>query len=297
MATIKRYEETGKTIDRERIGRTKLLTREHYIAIDSFMDEDSELTTPRLRDKLIEKFPGFNVSERTIARGREELGWVHQSVKYGQLVRDNNKKTRLEWAKKLIEDEENFDDVIFTDESTFQVEYHARRAYRRVGEPRLLRPRPKHPAKIHVWAGISKKGATNLVLFQGNMTATRYTAILQASLLPFIEAKYPDGHRLLQDNDPKHTSRWARAFFDEKGVNWWHSPPESPDLNPIELVWGSMKEAVRNNYKPRTLQQLKDALLDYWSKKMTEETCTRYVLHIHKVLPAVVEAEGQASGY
>ena len=41
------------------------------------------------------------------------------------------------------------------------------------------------------------------------------------------------------NNDPKHTSRYIQGFFAEKGITWWRSPAESPDLNPIELVWGA----------------------------------------------------------
>ena len=55
-----------------------------------------------------------------------KIGWVHQTAKYAQL----NKSVRLEWAQKMIQKSELFDNVIFTDESTFQVEYHARKAYR-----------------------------------------------------------------------------------------------------------------------------------------------------------------------
>ena len=296
-STLQRYFETGNFIDRERPGRPKLLSREHYVAIDNFMDKDNELTTPRLKECLLERFPDVTASERTIARAREELGWVHQTAKYAQLVREVNKSIRLEWVQKMIQESETFDDVIFTDESTFQVEYHARKAYRRIGEPRILRQRPKHPAKIHVWAGISKRGATQIVLFKANMTATRYTSILDASLVPFISSVYSDGHRLFQDNDPKHTSRWAQWHFEEKGINWWPTPPESPDLNPIELVWGSMKEAIRKVYKPRTLEQLEDSIKNYWRTHLTPEVCTNYIGHIQKVLPAVVAAGGQATGY
>ena len=294
--TIESYLSTGNVIDRERSGRPRLLGREHYIAIDNAMDENSEITTPRLKELLVEKFPGLSASERTIARARSELGWVHQNARYCQMVRDANKGVQLEWAKRMIEEEEQFDNVVFTDESTFQVEYHARRAYRRVGEPRILRPKPKHPAKIHVWGGISKKGSTSLVLFQGNMTATRYTQILDAALVPFVKSVHPEGHRLYQDNDPKHTSRRAQWYFHDAGINWWPTPAESPDINPIELVWGSMKECVRNNYKPRSLEELESSLKHYWQTKLTPDTCQRYIEHIQqKVLPRVVEVDGAAT--
>ena len=56
---------------------------------------------------------------------------------------------------------EDFDDVIFTDESTIQLEHHSRLCFRKHHMPRLLKQRAKHPVKINVWGGISKRGATN----------------------------------------------------------------------------------------------------------------------------------------
>ena len=111
------------------------LTMPNYIAIDTAMDKDNELTTLHLKDEIV---TDLNISESTIARARRELGWVHQTPKYCQLVREVNKGVRLDWAEKLITDNEMFEDVIFTDESSFQVEHHKSRAYRRIGEPRIL---------------------------------------------------------------------------------------------------------------------------------------------------------------
>lgn len=88
-----------------------------------------------------------------------------------------------------------------------------------------LRSCPTHPAKIHVWSGISKPGATQIILFNANMTATRYTSILEASLVLFLSSHFSGSHRLLQDNDPKHISSWAQWYFDEKNINWWHTLP------------------------------------------------------------------------
>ena len=48
----------------------------------------------------------------------------------------------------------------------------------------------------------------------------------------------------MQDNDPKYTSRLARAFFEDNSVHWW-TPAESPDSNPIENLWHELKEMRR----------------------------------------------------
>ena len=64
------------------------------------------------------------------------------------------KDKRLDWAHTYINDD--FDDVIWTDETTVQIETHKHYCYRK-GQRSRTKPRPKHPTKVHVWAGISKK--------------------------------------------------------------------------------------------------------------------------------------------
>ena len=55
------------------------------------MDENNELTARGLKECIVKQFQDLTTSERTIARARQELGWVHQTAKYCQLVRETNK--------------------------------------------------------------------------------------------------------------------------------------------------------------------------------------------------------------
>lgn len=200
------------------------------------------------------------------------------------------------WCKEQQRVCEQFDDVLFTDESTIQLDQHSRLCFRRRLQPRVLKQRAKHPIKIHIWGGISKRGATNVIIFNGIMDAERLQRIFEAGLLPFLQDYFPDGHRLQQDNDPKHASLRIENFFEEKGVNWWPTPPESPDLNPIENIWGSLKQYLRNVYKPKNLEELKCGIQQFWVT-LTPEVCTRYIQHIQKVIPKVIENNGGPSGY
>ena len=128
------------------------------------------------------------------------------------------------------------------------------------------------------------------------MDADGYVSILEEALLPFLRNVYPDGHRFVQNNDPKHTSKRALAFFQQNGVNWFKTPPESPDLNPIENLWHEMKEFLRREVKPHNKAELVAGIEQFWGS-VTKEKCRRYIRHLRKVIPRVIEEDGGASGY
>ena len=75
-------------------------------------------------------------------------------------------------------------------------------------------------------------------VFEGTMNADLYINILDNFLVSFIEGVYPDCHKFMQDDDPKHTSRRSREFFKEKSIS---TPPESPDANTTENLWHELE--------------------------------------------------------
>lgn len=150
--------------------------------------------------------------------------------------------------------------------------------------------------KVHVWGGISLRGRCAICVFEGKMNALLYTNILDSTLLPFVKDVFPDSHYLfMQDNDPKHTSRHAQGFL-EGDINWWKTPPELPDLNPIENLWHELKEFMRREIKPKNKQELMDRILAFWNT-VDVAKCTKYIRHLRKVVPRVIELNGAATGY
>ena len=59
-----------------------------------------------------------------------------------------------------------YHDVIWTDETLVQMKTHRRFCCRKTGQKPHYKPKPKHPVKVHVWAGISCNGATNACIFE-----------------------------------------------------------------------------------------------------------------------------------
>ena len=167
---------------------------------------NDKTTAMQLHDILVRH--GISISIRTILRSRQQLGLTFHGSAYCRLIREANKVRRLEWAQQYRRD--LFDNVIWSDEASIQLETHRKRCYRKQGEC------PKHPVKVHVWVGISMEGATDICIFTGIMNADFYVHILQQFLLPFLRNKFATtGHRFMQNNDPKHCSRKAKHFFEQ----------------------------------------------------------------------------------
>ena len=128
------------------------------------------------------------------------------------------------------------------------------------------------------------------------MDADCYIKILRETLLPFLHEAMPEGHRFMQDNDPKHTSHKVQDFLTAESINWWKTPAESPDLNPIENLWHELKEYMRREVKPRTKEQLVQGIQDFWAT-VDIIKCQKYIRHLRKVIPRVIELNGDATGY
>ena len=128
------------------------------------------------------------------------------------------------------------------------------------------------------------------------MKAPLYVQILEETLLPFRTEVYPEGMRFMQDNDPKHTFVLAKSWMENNNIDWWRTPPESPDLNPIENLWHELKEYLRREVKPRKKEELVNGIEQFW-RTVNKQKCGRYINHLQKVIPKVIELEGDATGY
>ena len=226
-----------------------------------------------------------------------QLKWVVVRTKFGLMISDVNKAKRSKFAQMCLDTEDSFEKVIWTDESSVQLTRHSQTMRVKIGKERVLKPAAEHANKVHVWAGISKRGATNICVFDQTMNGVLYTHILEWYLLPFIEKHFcGTEYCFMQDNDPKHTSQVAKDFYQIKGINRWPTPASSADFNPIEHVWRELKHFISCHVKPLNNRELIDGICLVWQNRMTPEKCIKYIDHTFSILPKIVAREGGITG-
>ena len=134
---IQKFERTGSIARTPGSGRPTKISEEMRAIVEEQMREDDETTALQLRALLISK--GYQISKKTVLRCRAELGWTFRGSAYCQLIREQNKVKRLDWAQRHLND--SFDNVIWTDECSVQLETHKRFCCRKQGQPPKLKPR------------------------------------------------------------------------------------------------------------------------------------------------------------
>ena len=127
---LKRFEEYGTIQRLPGSGRPSKVTATVKAIVDQEIRRDDETTAVQLYTIL--KHKGIDISLATILRARQSLGWTFRGSAYCQLIREVNKRKRWLWAH--VHKYDNFNNVIWTDECSVQMETHRRHSCRKVGE-------------------------------------------------------------------------------------------------------------------------------------------------------------------
>lgn len=179
-----------------------------------------------------------------------------------QWAYDHVSFTQVEWKK-----------VIWTDEKKFNLDgpdglsyyWHDQRIQRKI-----LSRRHSSGGSIMIWGCFSGCGVGELCELDGRLTSLKYIDILETHLLPFAYANHGTGFNdfiLQQDGASAHRAIATRNWLDAVGVKVMTWPAVSPDLNPIENVWGIMaQEVYKHGRKFRNKDELRQTVHQCWDR-------------------------------
>ena len=158
--------------------------------------------------------------------------------------------------------------IIFSDESKFQLNANHQWVWTRRGEynEHCFVDRTKFPSSIMVFGAIGIGYKSNLIIVDGTIDASVYQSILkEANIKNDVDKLHGRGNYLYQqDGAPAHTSKSSIRYISTQFNLLRHWPPQSPDLNPIENLWGVLKRRVASG-KPQTREDLRKLVEESWS--------------------------------
>ncbi len=101
---------------------------------------------------------------------------------------------------------------------------------------------------------------------------------LEHFMLPSADKLYRDADFIFQqDLAPAHTAKGTKSWFNDHGVTVLDWPANSPDLNPIENLWGLVKRKMRDT-RPNNADELKATVKETWASIPPQQPQTD---HLH----------------
>ena len=123
-----------------------------------------------------------------------------------------------------------------------------------------------------VWGGFGYGGKTDLVMIEGHLNSDKYQKMLQGNLIASGSTICGDNWKFQQDNASIHTSKATMGWFKSNRVDVIEWPACSPDMNPIENLWGVLTYRVYGKNKQyESVNDLKMAIINAWESLKKEE--------------------------
>ena len=147
---------------------------------------------------------------------------------------------------------------------------------------------------LMMWGCMTWEGVGYACKIDGKMDGDLYVQILDEELQESIRFynKTKDDIIFQQDNDPKHTCKKAKQWFQDHEYQIMDWPAQSPDISPIEYLWEHLKRKLAEyEIPPKGILELWDRVEEEWNK-IPPEVCQNLIESMLRCIEAVLKAKG-----
>ncbi|KAG2456962.1 TCB1 transposase, partial [Polypterus senegalus] len=300
-AIIHKCQKHGTVVNLPRSGRPTKITPRAQRRLIREVTKDPRTTSKELQASLASI--KVSVHNSTIRKRLGKNGLHGRFPRRKTLLRKKNIRARLNFAKKHLNDCQDFwENTLWTDETKVklfgrQMSRYIWRKRNTAFQKKNIIPTVKYGGgSVMVWGCFATSGPGRLAVIDGTMNSTVYQKILKENVRPSVrQLKLKRSWVLQQDNDPKHTSKSTSEWLKKNKMKTLEWPSQSPDLNPIEMLWHDLKKAVHAR-KPSNKAELQHVCKDEWAK-IPPERCKRLIASYRKHLIAVIATKGGPTSY
>lgn len=294
---VKNFEKRKNLFRKSGSGRKKSLDVSEIEKIDKKINQNPKMTSTDIKKVL-----DLSVSPRTIRNYLGNLGYKSKKPLRKPKLSIPHMVSRKNWGLiNINKSEEEWGRVLWSDESKFMLypDGGVKRVYIKPGEElkkgAYVETRKFGGGSVMVWGCFSAAGVGNLVFLDGKVDSNKYIEMLSLNLNCSISKLNITEPIFQQDNAPCHTSRLTKEYFTLNNIKVMDWPAQSPDLNPIENIWGLLKTRLSVK-KIKTLPELKESILEEWNKISPEET-KKLVDSMRNRCISVIKARGGPTKY
>ena len=152
---------------------------------------------------------------------------------------------------------------------------------------------------VMVWGTIWGDGRSDLVECEANINSTKYVSISHEGLLPiFSSGKMNKVNSLFMEDWETCNSAWAiQHWMSQNGTYKLPWPSQSPDMNPIENLWGILDRNLRKKKrKPSSKPELLALLRQTW-QEIPQDDIRQLIKAMIRRVPVLKTARGMSTKY
>ncbi len=272
-------------------GRPKKLDSSDKRFVREFLRKNTNAKVNDIRNEIL-KSRGKDVSASTIGRLLKNLGLKFSKPQIVPLLTDTQKTKRMMWCKH--HEKMRLNGVFFSDETYIEIGGGKTGVWHKIGKrPKL--GKAKFTAKLMFWGAISCSSRSPLFAIDGTMNTDRYIKLLQDDFFKWVHEQDIEMTVFQQDNASCHVSKRSKQFFQDQNVQVLDWPANSPDLNPIENVWGILKDKVGKR-SPQTKVELQRFAIEEWSV-IPQNVIKKTIKSFKKRCAQVISRQGEKCDY